>query len=116
VRRCSPTERMPRWLPLGRCGGDPAKDTSLRRTTQIGRVRRHALTLITSGRQNYVTPSPLTHKLVESDYADTPEQELLALARTLLQAARLTTFTVRTKAEAVSIIEGIRPAGRLYAW
>jgi hypothetical protein len=116
MRRCSPTERNATVVASRQMRRETAKDTSLRRTTQIGRVRRHALTLITSGRQNYVTPSPLTHKLVESDHADTPEQELLALARTVLQAARLTTFTVRTKAEAVSIIEGIRPAGRPYAW
>jgi len=94
------------------------KDTPVRRKTQIAvrtRVRQYALTLAESGRQNYVTPSPLTHKVVENDYARIPEPELLALARTILQAASLTTFSIQTKADAVSIIKGIRPAGRPYA-
>ena len=86
-----------------------------RETAQIRRVRRHALTLVKSERQNCVTPSPLTQKLAETYYANATEQELVALAQRVLQAARLTTFTVQTKAEAVSIIEGIRPAGRSYA-
>jgi hypothetical protein len=85
------------------------------RQAQIRRVRRHALTLVKSGRQNYVTPSPLTQKLAETYYADATEQELMALAQRVLQAARLTTFVPQTKADAVSIIEGIRPAGRSYA-
>jgi hypothetical protein len=85
------------------------------RQAQIKRVRRHALTVVRSGRQNCVTPSPLTQKLAETYYADTTEQELMALAQRILQAARLTTFVPQTKADAVSIIEGIRPAGRSYA-
>ena len=87
----------------------------MRRKTQIAvrtRVRQYALRLVESGRQNHVTPSSLADKLVENDYAQTPEPEVLALARTVLRAARLTTFTVRTKADAVSVIRGIRPAGR----
>jgi hypothetical protein len=78
-------------------------------------VRRHALTLVKSGRQNCVTPSRLTQKLADTHYAEATEQELMALARSVLQAARLTTFVPQTKADAVSIIEGIRPAGRSYA-
>ena len=85
------------------------------RQSQIRRVRRHSLTLVNSVRQNYVTPSPLTQKLAETYYADATEQELMALAQRVLQAARLTTFVPQTKADAVSIIEGIRPAGRSYA-
>jgi hypothetical protein len=85
------------------------------RQAQIRRVHRHALTLFKSGRQNYVTPSSLTQKLAKTCYADTTEQELTALAQKVLQAARLTTFVPQTKADAVSIIEGIRPAGRSYA-
>ena len=85
------------------------------RQTQIRRVRRHALTLVESGRQNHATPSPLTQKLAETYYADATEQELMALAQRILRAARLTTFVPKTKADAVSIIEGIRPAGRSYA-
>jgi hypothetical protein len=85
------------------------------RQAQIKRVRRHTLTLVKSGRQNYVTASRLTKKLAETDYAEATEQELMALAQKVLQAARLTTFVPHTKADAVSIIEGIRPAGRSYA-
>lgn len=81
------------------------------RKARIRFVRRHALALVKAGHHNYATPSSLAHRLVER-YADTPESELLALARTILQAARLTTFAVRTKADAISVIEGIRPAGR----
>ncbi|MGZ4953997.1 MAG: hypothetical protein ACXV8Q_02705, partial [Methylobacter sp.] len=61
------------------------------RQAQIRRVRRHALTLVESGRQNCVTPSPLTQKLAETYYADAAEQELMVLARRVLRAARLTT-------------------------
>ena len=85
------------------------------RQAQIKRVRRHALTLVRSGRPNYVTPSPLTQKLAETYYAETTEQELMALAQRVLRAARLTTFVLQTKADAVSIIEGIRPAGKSHA-
>ena len=83
------------------------------RQAQIRRVRRHALTLVKSGRRE--SPSPLTQKLAETYYADATEQELMALAQRILRAARLTTFVPQTKADAVSIIEGIRPAGRSYA-
>ena len=85
------------------------------RHPQIGRVRRHALTLVKSGRPNRATPSPLTQKLAETHYAEATEQELKVLAERILRAARLTTFAPQTKADAVSIIEGIRPAGRSYA-
>jgi hypothetical protein len=87
----------------------------MRRMTQIEQVRRHALRLRKSGLHNSVAPSLLSNRLVESNYAETPELELIAQAKRVLQAARLTAFTVTTKAEAVSIIEGIRPAGRSYA-
>jgi hypothetical protein len=87
----------------------------MKRMTQAERVRRHALHLRKSGRQNSVAPSLLANRLAESDYLETPESELFAQAQRVLQAARLTAFTVTTKAEAVSIIEGIRPAGRSYA-
>ena len=70
------------------------------RQAQIRRVRRHALTLVESGRQNYVTPSPLTQKLAETYYADATEQKLMAQAQRVLQAARLTTFVPQTKADA----------------
>ena len=85
------------------------------RRAQIKRVRRHALTVVKSGRQNCVTPSRLTQKLADTYYAESTEQELMALAQRVLRAARLTTFVPHTKADAVSIIEGIRPAGRSYA-
>ena len=87
----------------------------MKRMTQIGRVRRHALLLRKSGHHNSIAPSLITNRLVESDYAETPELELIAQAKRVLQAARLTTFRVQTKAEAISVIEGIRPAGRSYA-
>lgn len=81
----------------------------------IRRVRRYALTLVNAGQQNFASPSTLSQQIAETDYALTPERELFALARTILQAARLTTFSVQTRADAVSVIEGIRPAGRANA-
>lgn len=59
----------------------------MKRKTQIAvhtRVRQYALRLAESGHQNCVTPSRLSHRSVESDYAQTPEPELVALARTVL--------------------------------
>jgi hypothetical protein len=85
------------------------------RQAQIRRVRRHALTLVKSGRHNHATPSRLTQKLADTYYAESTDQELVALAQRILQAARLTTFVAQTKADAISILEGIRPAGRSYA-
>ena len=81
------------------------------RQAQIRRVRRHALALVKSGSPNYVTPSPLTQKLAGMYYTDATEQELIAMAQRILRAARLTTFVPQTKADAVSIIEGIRLPG-----
>ncbi len=45
-------------------------------------------------------------------HSDVPEQELFAEAYRVLRAARLTTLIPQTRADAVSIIEGIRPAVR----
>jgi hypothetical protein len=85
------------------------------KSPEIVRVRLHALTLLESGRQNLPTPSRLTQKLAGTCYADANEQELIALAQRVLRVARLTTVIPQTKADAVSIIEGIHPAGRSYA-
>ena len=56
-----------------------------------------------------MAPSRHTHS-VEAEYGHVSEDVLIASARDLLRAARLTTFTVRTKADAIAVIEGIRPA------
>jgi hypothetical protein len=85
------------------------------KSPEIVRVRQHASTLVKSGNQNCVTPSRLTQELAATCYADASEQGLIALAQRVLRVARLTTFILQTKADAVSIIEGIRPAGRSYA-
>lgn len=79
----------------------------------IGR-RRAALSL-KSSRDIQPSASLLAQKIAATDYAQLSESELMAQARTVLSAARLTTFVLRTKADAVSVIEGIRPAGRAYA-
>jgi hypothetical protein len=85
------------------------------KSAEIIHVRQHAVTLVKSGRQNLPTPSRLTQKVTETCYANASEQDLISLAQRVLREARLTTLAPQTKAEAVSIIEGIRPAGRRYA-
>jgi hypothetical protein len=57
--------------------------------------------------QNPPIPSPLVHSVVEADYALVLEDALIAEAKNILRNARLTTFVVSTKAEAVAVIRGI---------
>ena len=57
---------------------------------------------------NFACRSPLAHRAVETDYALVPEDALIAEAKNVLRNARLTTFAVTTKAEAVAVILGIR--------
>lgn len=85
------------------------------KSAELVHVRLHALTLVKSGRKNLPTASLLTQKITQTSYADVSEQALISLAQKVLRVARLTTFIPQTKADAVSIIEGIRPAGRSYA-
>lgn len=66
-------------------------------------IRDYAVLLARKTRQNPATPSSLAQSLVESEYEQVSENKLISEARDILRAARLTAFTVTTKAEAVSL-------------
>ncbi|SPF49855.1 hypothetical protein SBA1_950004 [Candidatus Sulfotelmatobacter kueseliae] len=72
------------------------------------RIRAYAGQLRRNGTQNPPTASPLAHRALETDYALVPEDALITEAKIVLRNARLTTFAVTTKAEAVAVILGIR--------
>ena len=71
------------------------------------RVRVYAGQLRRRGAQNRATASPLAHSAVQTDCALVSEDVLIAEAKNVLRNARLTTFRVTMKAEAVAVILGI---------
>ena len=71
------------------------------------RIRAYAGRLRRQSTQNSATASPLAHKAVKADYSLVPEDALIAEAKNVLRNARLTTFLVTTKAEAVAVLLGI---------
>lgn len=75
--------------------------------SHIALVRDYAIMLARTSRQNPAAPSRLTLTLVKAEYEHVPEDVLIREARTVLRAARLTSLTVTTKAEAVAVIRGV---------
>jgi len=72
-----------------------------------GRVRNYAVLLARKTRQNPATASALAQGLVDK-YDHVSETKLISQAKDVLRAARLTAFTVTTKAEAVAVIRGLQ--------
>jgi len=82
----------------------------IRSTTKAqlaARIRAYAGHLRRHSTQNPALASPLAHNAVETDYALVREDALMAEAKSILRNARVTTFVVTTKAEAVAVILGI---------
>ncbi|HYA24790.1 MAG TPA: hypothetical protein VEF05_11560 [Terriglobales bacterium] len=75
-----------------------------------GRIRNYAALLASRARQNPATASALARGLVDKEYDHVSETKLISQAKTILRAARLTAFTVTTKAEAVAVIRGLQPS------
>jgi len=71
------------------------------------RIRAYAGQMRRNTTQNPPAASPLAHNAVETNYPLVPEDALIAEAKNILRHARLTTFVVTTKAEAVAVILGI---------
>ncbi len=74
------------------------------RQSRVALVRDYAVRLARKTRENPPAPSRLTLALVEGEYDSVSEDVLIAEARGVLRAARLTAFTVTTKAEAVAVM------------
>jgi len=74
----------------------------------LARTRDYAALLARKTRQNPATASPLAQSLVESEYEQVSENKLITEAKNLLRSARLTAFTVSTKAEAIAILRGLQ--------
>jgi hypothetical protein len=83
--------------------------TSLRIKPRLARVRDYAARLARTTNHNPMAPSRLALD-VEAEYRHVSDDVLIASAREVLRAARLTGLMVRTKADAIAVIEGIRPA------
>ncbi len=77
------------------------------RQSRVALVRDYAVRLARKTKENPAAPSRLTLTLVEAEYDDVSEDALIAEARSVLRAARLTALTVTTKAEAVAVIRGV---------
>jgi hypothetical protein len=75
-------------------------------------VRDYAVRLARKTKENPAAPSRLTLALVEDEYDDVSDDALIAEARNVLRAARLTALTVTTKAEAVAVIRGVNRGRR----
>lgn len=73
-----------------------------------GRIRNYAVLLARRTRQNPATASALAQGLVDTEYEHVSETKLISQAKDVLRAARLTAFTVTTKAEAVAVIRGLQ--------
>jgi hypothetical protein len=80
--------------------------------TAHARIRAYALLLNRTTKYNPAVPSRLAHDS-EADFDQLSDDRLISQARTILRETRLTTFTVSTRVEAVAVIRGLRPAGRL---
>ena len=91
----------------GRRAGAP-----MSRLSRVALVRDYAVRLARKTRVNPPAPSRLTLTLVEAEYEAVSEEVLISEARSVLRAARLTAFTVTTKAEAVAVIRGINRGRR----
>jgi len=83
----------------------------MRRTPQTHRAR--ALKLLAQITIHPLSASPLAYEAAQTgEYASIPADELIASAKAVLLAAKLSGITVTTKPQAVAILRGLTSGRR----